>query len=314
MEITRIGAVVIILSVIAFIKNENMLLELGMFFSVFTASMAIGIQATTTPIWPFEIPIILWILKQFINLISGKMKLDIKKNTVSKKIIIALGIFIIIMIAGVLWIFINKMNIPYYDYKFYKDMNITFTSRNITQPIRLMLFLIFAVLLIIKELTSNQIDRIIKAFEYGCVFAILWGCVQYFTNMFNIQYPAFIFNNNPYVSQGYEQQVGNLKRITSIASEPPAFGFTLLTFLPLIFSRYQKASIEKSKSKNILFIITCMTIILGISSTSSTFFLGFPVLVLLFIIYKLLNKKKNLKDKFKFIAKVIVLILLLVSI
>lgn len=314
MEITLIGIVVIILSTIAFFKNEDKLLELAMFFSVFTAAMAIGIQKTTTPIWPFEIPIIFWILKQFINLITGKIKVDINKNSIRKKLLIAFIVFTCVMIAGEIWLYISNLNVSYYDYKFYKDMNITFTSRNITQPIRLMLFIIFAILLIIKNITKEQIIRIIKAFEYGCIFALFWGCVQYFINMFELEYPAFLFNNNPYVSQGYEQRVGNLTRITSIASEPPVFGFTVLTFLPLIFSRYEKVKFEKNKSKYIYIGITCLTIILGILSTSSTFYLGFSALIFIFLMYKFFDKNNTFTNKFMYAVKVVLVILGLVII
>ena len=77
MEITFIGIIVIILSIIAFIKDEDWLLGLVIFLSTFVAAQAIDIKVTTTAIVPFEIPLVLWILKQVINFITLRQKHNI---------------------------------------------------------------------------------------------------------------------------------------------------------------------------------------------------------------------------------------------
>ena len=309
MQITFIGIVAIMLTIFAIIrKNENMLLEIAMFFSVFGASIAINIEATTTPIWPYEIPTIFWIILQLYNIISGKEKINIKDDIIHNKIIIGIIIFTLMMIFGEIWMFLSKTNIPYYDYKFHENRVITFTSKNITQPIRALFFIVFAFFIALKKFSKTEIIKIIRAFEYGCIFAVGWAFVQYLLNLFNIEYPVYIFNNNPYVSQGYFQHVGNLKRITSIASEPPVFGFIMTAFIPLIVARYFKAKEEGDNHPKLYLILVILSIICGILTTSSTFYLGFSILVFIYFLLKLLKKDENKVEKFKGISKDVLLL------
>ena len=311
MFITFIGIISLLLSVIAFIKDEDKLLELAMFFSVFTAAIAIGIEVSTTPIWPFEIPVIFWIIKQIINILTGKLKIKLEKKSIERKIIFFLCLFVIIMVAGELFLYFSKISIDYYDYKFNENMHIGFSLKNITQPIRLMLFIIFTALLTIKKLDKKQIKQIINAFIYGCAFAVAFAFVQYLTQLFDLEFPTFLFNNNPYVSQGYDQQVGNLRRLTSIASEPPVLGFTLLTFLPFIVFKYEEIKNKNNKLRKKYLTFISITIVCGIMTTSTTFYFGFGIMLIYYFFKKLCNKEEKIKAKLNEMFKSIIYLTLL---
>ena len=98
MNVTIIGAISIILSFIAIIKkDDNMLLKLVVIFSVFTASIAID---SFLVILPFEIPMILWIIKQLIYFIKRRKELNFKnlREEFNKNRIMRAFIFIIITI------------------------------------------------------------------------------------------------------------------------------------------------------------------------------------------------------------------------
>ena len=83
MGITIFGAVITIISIYAFFKNEKLLLYMMVFLSTFTAAALFNIELTTTPIQTFEFTGALWLLREFINFIKTKPKFD-KEKIISK--------------------------------------------------------------------------------------------------------------------------------------------------------------------------------------------------------------------------------------
>ena len=306
MEITFIGLVVIILSIIALIKNENWLLGLIVFFSTFTAAQAIGISALGGALLPYEIPLILWIGVQIFSYIfNPKQLVEVKEALKRNKLFRAIFIFSIISIISIINLAISGVHYEYYD-EFHSSYNvIEFSMGNITQFVRIILFLVFSMLLIIKLRSKEQIHNVVKIFCLSTIFAIVWGILQFVLYYLNIPYPYELFNNNEYYKHGYMQVIGGIKRISSIATEPSMFALNLIAFFPLIFVFYifERKQIESKKHiwYVLLIILTVISIIL---STSSTAYISLFVITTLFISYELIKNRKLIKKiNFKKIIK-----------
>ena len=76
MEVTLLGVVTIILSIYAFFKNEKLLLYMLVFLSTFTAANLLNITITTTPVEAYEFLGALFVLRQIINFIKSKQKIN----------------------------------------------------------------------------------------------------------------------------------------------------------------------------------------------------------------------------------------------
>ena len=253
MNITIIGAIVIILSVIAFIRNEDWLLGLVIFFSTFTAAAVLDTTITeSSAITPFKIPLYLWLLKQGINFIKfiPKLNMDIIKNTLREnKIFTALLIFSSVVVVSVIWLFISGITYPYFDTLYSENRVITFGMSNVKQAIGILIYFAFAMILSLKITSKEKIRRLIKVFAISTGFAIVWGFVQFILYYLGIEYPAFMFNNNYHYAQGFGQVMHGIKRISSIGTEPSVFALNLLAFLPIVLVPwiYEK---DKSRQEN----------------------------------------------------------------
>ena len=75
--------------------------------------------------------------------------------------------------------------------------------------------------------TKEEIKTLLKVFCISSIFAVIWGLLQFITYYLGIPYPAFLFNNNSYAAQCFDQIENNVKRISSIALEPSTFSINL---------------------------------------------------------------------------------------
>ena len=290
--VTVIGIISLILSIIAFFKSEKWLLNLVIFFSVFTAAIAF-IEPIT--ILPFEIPMMLLLLKYVLNFIKEKKKItlnDIKETIKTNKIFTAILIFAIALTLSELWLLISGLNYNYYDYLYKENRVIKFTLYNLSQYIRYMFYLVFALTLTIKIKDKKEIKGYLKTFIYASIFAVIWGFIQHILYSLNIPYPSLIFNNNPYAYQGFDQIMANFNRVNSIALEPSTFALHMAVFVPFVLLPWLFGETKKNRK---IFIIAVLTITCGLLSFSSTFILSIFVefLILFFVI--IFSKNKNKK-------------------
>ena len=294
MEITIIGAITIIISIYAFLKNEYLLLDIVIFLSTFVAASAINIYPTTTAIVPFEIPLVLWVIKQCLNMFKNRKNIEkekIKNIFKENKIFIALFIFFIVIIISEVFLLISRINYPYYDVTFKENRVIRFGIASMTQSIRVLAFIVFTMLLSLKVKNKDEIKHLLKIFSISTFFAVVWGLIQYILFYLDINYPAFLFNNNPWYAQGYDQVMHGIKRINSIGTEPSVFSLNLLAVIPIFVIDY----LYSKKEKNIWSIIPLILIyICTMLTTSSTAYVG--VVVETFIIF-IIFLAKYLKAK-----------------
>lgn len=306
MEITLLGAVTIAISIYAFFKNEKLLLYMMVFLSPFTAANLIHITWTTTPVQTFEFTGALWLLREFINFVKSKPKIT-KEWIINKfkdnKLATAFLIFIVVIIISEIYLIASGLSIEYTGIEGELGF-VKFNKTNITRAVITIFIFVNMIVLSFKVNTREEIKKLIKIFSIASIFAVVWGLLQFVTYYFGVPYPAFLFNNNPYAAQCYDQIDNNVKRISSIALEPSTFAINLFCFLPFVLGTFLKLK-EKIKEKKyiITFIILVLTTSCAILTTSSTTYIGLVVVYALFGIYILFgfikngeldNRKKNL--------------------
>lgn len=291
MEITLFGIVTIVLSIYAFFRNEKLLLYIMVFLSTFTAAELMHINITTTPIQTFEFTGAIWILRQFINFIKTKPKINKEcvKNAFKKfmqnKLAVAFSIFIIAILLGEIACIITGVSVEYTDF-LGETAKLKFGFSNITQSTIIIFVFVIMIVLSFKIKTKEEIKTLLKVFSISTMFAILWGFFQFISFYFGIPYPAFLFNNNPYVAQCYDQVANNVKRICSIALEPSTFAINLICFIPFVLGTFLKLKDSvKTKRYIITFAVLVLATACSILTTSSTTYVGIFTIYFLFGLY-----------------------------
>lgn len=301
MKITLIGIIAILLSIYGFVKDEKFLLKLVVFFSTFTAAAAFIIPKYTIAFSIYKIPMFLWMLKILIMCFKNRKKINIEliKNLITKnKIFKAILFFCISIILSTLYLYLSKMNFSIYDSFTNENINIKFSFSNIKQVIGTMEYLIFCLMLSIRLNDKKLINSLMKVFIASSLFAVLWGVIQILLHCLNIKYPAFLFNNNPYLYQGYDQIVRNIKRISSIALEPSTLSFNLLCLTSILLAYYIVGKNNQEKKYTYFLIITTA---ITIMTTSSTALFGLVIIYLISLI-QIVAKRKKTSEIFKFIG------------
>lgn len=306
MDITNIGWIILLLTIYGFIKSEKILLYVTVFFSIFTAASIVNIEVTNTGILPFYLPATFWILKVTIRYIKTdtlKEKIsEIRKNKLIKALLVLIAI---VFISNIINVLIQK-NI-YYTNFIGETINVKFSFYNITQTIYFYFIIVFTIYLILEVKSKKEIKKVFAIFSVSCIFAILWGIIQFCMFYLNIEYPHYLFNNNISLGQLYNQMVYGVKRINSIALEPSTFALNLLAFISITFPFWifkYKEIFQNVIKKYILQVIIIITLICAILTTSTTAYVGIIVLILFLTIYGVFfsiengEVRKNIKRLF----------------
>lgn len=314
MEISVLGFITIVISIYAFFKNEKLLLYMMVFLSTFTAVNLIHITVTTTPIQAFEFTGAIWLLREFINFVKKKPKLnkDIIINKFKEnKLALAFLIFIMTIIMGELYLAVSGVSIDYIDIKGEAQV-LKFSRSNITLGFITIFIFVNMIVLSFKIKTKEEAKELLKVFCISSIFAAIWGLLQFVTFYFGIPYPTFLFNNNIYAYQGYDQIANNIKRISSIALEPSTFAVNLTCFIPFILGAFLKMKNNlRDKKYIIVFVLVVITTLCAILTTSSTTYVGLVVVYALFTIYVLFGfkKKGELSDRKQNLFKIIIVVI-----
>ena len=188
----------------------------------------------------------------------------------------------------------KKSYYEYYDTLYNEQSVITFKSINLTQTVRLIAYLTFAMILSIKINNKEKIKELIKVLGITTFCAVIWGLIQFIMYYLGLEYPAFLFNNNPYAAQGYDQMMYGIKRICSIATEPSVFALNLVVFLPIIIVYVLKESSKNTKKLSIAVILTMVCTIL---TTSTTALVGVAIIISVLTIYLIIKDKRERKNR-----------------
>lgn len=147
-----------------------------------------------------------------------------------------------------------------------------------------------AVFIAIDVSKSGRHQSILKSLNYSMIFSSAIGLYQFVAHYLSLPYPDYIFNNsiNEY-AQGYTAVIGdNIKRITSVSSEPSIFSqFLIVSFSIILFTHIFG---KHKKRLNYVYISLSLSFLALVLSTSSTAYLGLFTLVMIYSYLKLYNK------------------------
>jgi O-antigen ligase len=171
-----------------------------------------------------------------------------------------------------------------------------FRLRNITQIVYLVYGVLLAILVAFRNSTLRQLLGSVRIFLISAIFVSAWGFLQFFCSLFNLAYPAFIFNSSATGSaQGYLDTLEDLgiSRISSVATEPSTFAACLLVaFVLVLFSLTRNLTvISKGWDRFALIIIFGALMI----STSTTAYLGLAAVLVIYLAF--LKQTKFLRRK-----------------
>ena len=291
MQITIMGLFTIPLGLILFIFKYEWLIYTTLFFSGFTGSSIINIGDIS--IQPSYYLFILFFIRYLFNIVkTGKL---VKPN-------LLLSVFIIIsFISLIMPVILDGKNIVVLNPD-NKYEPVKFKFQNVTQYMYILIaffsYCITKDYLIRKK--YEECEKFIKIFLYSSLTVSLIGLYQLVAHKFNLPFDE-IFRSGVH---GNIQTIKGVLRIYSVFIEPSMYSIFLI--FSIILCIYIPKKIFKYK--NILLILLLLN---GILSTSSTFFIGF-ILIVIFIIFEVIKTKYSEQDiKFN---KYIVIILMLVAI
>lgn len=312
MQMTILGIIIIVLSIYAFIKNnEKLLLYMLVFLSTFTAASVFNVTLIKMPILTFEYVGAVWLLRVFINFIKSKPKInkqivleEFKKN----KLGTAFVIFILVTILSeIALIIIQGQNITYTDLDG-TTKQLKFAFANIKQLLIITYLFVLMIVLSFKVNSKNEIKKLLKVFGISTLCAVIWGLIQFTITYFGIPYPEFLFNTNIYASQCCNQINNNVRRISGLALEPSTFSINLICFIPFILGAFLTMKEKLKEKKSILLILALIaTTVCAILTTSSTAYIGLLLVFGLYGMYCLFGVIKNgeLSNKKQNVIKII---------
>lgn len=312
MQMTILGVIIVVISIYAFIKNnEKLLLYMLVFLSTFTAASVFNVTLIKMPILTFEYVGAVWLLRVFINFIKSKPKISkeiILEKLKENKIAIAFIIFIIVTILSeIALIIIQGQNITYTDIDD-TTKQLKFSFANIKQLLIITYLFVLMIVLSFKVNSREEIRKLLKVFGISTIFAVVWGLIQFIITYFGIQYPELLFNTNIYASQCCNQINNNVRRISGLALEPSTFSINLICFIPFILGALLAVKTKLKEKKTIILVITLIaTTICAILTTSSTAYIGLLFIYGIYGIYCLFGVIKNgeLSNKKQNIMKII---------
>jgi len=108
---------------------------------------------------------------------------------------------------------------------------------SLTQFAYLTFYLLVSFCVMIEVRDYEDARSLIRTLIISAIVTVLWGLgVQYSSFFLGFQYPDWIFNNHPGYSQGFEEHLRIIPRLSSVAPEPSMFGYFLLIVISLLLT------------------------------------------------------------------------------
>ncbi|MGH9585631.1 MAG: O-antigen ligase family protein [Acidobacteriaceae bacterium] len=281
MTITVLGWIILPLSAVMIILKPEWVYAMAIFFLPFSASAVVNVgsgdSGSGVQVWLY-----LAILLLLRWAVVGLFRFEIRIKHELRRPILYLFSFVAACALSLLMpLWINgRLQIMSPLLTDFSTTPLVFSSKNITGLLYILIGFAFTVLIANKNTRPEEFRRSSALYLASCAFAAIWGLFQFALNLFDLPYPAMVFNNSITPSAGgYKETMGalGLSRLSSVAVEPSLLVQTLLIGLVFtlpavlgtgyVFGRYKDR------------IIAFLLVVVCLASTSSTGYLG---LVLLF--------------------------------
>lgn len=280
--ITATGALLLGLGILLLPASRKGLYLLTVFFTPFTATAILNVSSG---FWltPFQWFGALWLLREAASLRflrSPDFAPAPRMALLGLALLAAsslLSVFMPALIDGGLQIQSPLLDDP-------ASIPLRLTHTNFSR----LVYLGFGMTVTLFMLHSNRefpsIRASLRAFTAAAAFTSLWGIFQFACAVFDLPYPAVLFNNSENaVAQGFTQtlpDVANapLTRISSVAVEPSIFAQYLLSALPLLAGSLAfRAPIWGRRRDAAVAVVVLASLLL---STSSTAYVGLALAAL----------------------------------
>jgi hypothetical protein len=113
-------------------------------------------------------------------------------------------------------------------------------SANFTQTVYLIFDVAYAWAIANTVVTGGLYLRSSKTYILTTAFIIVMGSYQLFSHYLGFYYPYDFINNNPGYKDNFLQEMANVKRFSSVFTEPSAAAHWLVGFLPFAFTAWLK--------------------------------------------------------------------------
>lgn len=273
MQIELLGYFIIPLGIILFFLDKKWILYATIFFMGFTGASIITINNELS-IQPSYYLAMIFIIKHIIT-IANKKKI-VKPN-------ILLCIFIFICIASLIMPSLVQNQNVYVINQDDVNTSVKFTTQNFTQLMYILYCFIFY--WIVKDYLKTKpeiIDTSIKVLIYGAIFVCILGIYQEIAYVMNWEFDK-IFRSGIH---GNVQPYGTFIRIYSTTVEPSMLAyyiapiFTLVICLNKNFIKYK-------------YVILFLIFLIGIGTTSTTFFIGIVFFIITMLINLIISQSKQ---------------------
>ena len=284
MEVTPLGSIVILLSIVFSIWRPLLLFPLSIAASIFVAAAVVNIQSSSYPIGlqPYYfVNIIIFlrflILKEFrVNF----FKRNSKFFSLFLKLLFAfisyssISILFSILFAG-LPVIGSRTGIDEIAHGGFDSLQFSFSSIALIVYLFSNFFYIHIAFRIIERLANNEerlnfLKSLFTAYFISGLLVIVFGIYQYLSTISGVpSLENFIHSSIAVGSESELQKFQNMSRIESTFIEPSAAGSFLGAFSIFSFIYY---NFTKSKFSGLMFFLSCFTLLL---TTSTTGFLSF---------------------------------------
>jgi O-antigen ligase len=270
-QVTIIGYFLIPLGILLLFFGRRYLFDVFIFFIPFSASALVNVSAVTYGLTPAHYFSLLWMIGRVWDC---RLKAHWR---VPESVRPAMRLmFMFVAVASLSLIVPYLINGTFAAYGAQGQLRfgpVKLCIFNFTQLIYLVYGFILMMFLVWTFSTETIIIRAIKIYLFSALFVCLWGLQQIPEYHFNLQYPTLFNSSASEGAGGYVETIGNIKRISSVATEPSVFAKYLFSILPLALI----LAIHRTTIWNnylLLCILTFLYFLMAILSIATTAYLG----------------------------------------
>ncbi len=286
-EMTFLGAFFIPAVLVCFFRKPSYLLALLIVSSVFeTGSVfngSIGDFVFGVP--PFAFVEVFIALRFMILILKGGMLLP-SENDPARSIALLLLVFLVWALASSVVMPRIFSGIPVYspreglDVDYRELVSLQWSLSNLAQGIYLTLNVAAVLFACHVVRTLRQANKLTKALNWAVLIAVAAGLLQHLAVVSHWSYPYEVFSSNPAYSQGFDQEIGDFRRINSTFAEPSSAG----SFLAAVGSGLLATYLNGRRGFRWLLAILLVIVVL-LDTSATTGYAAFAGMLCIFAVY-----------------------------
>lgn len=283
---TPLGYILLPVGLAGLLTSSRWLYRLFVFWTLFSATAVLNVggsdNGSAVQVWMFFG--VLWILRLGLERVSLlSFSIDNRLKRTSYWMIGFLGVATLSLVMPVLINGSLQIASPYFGDN--TETPLFLSAHNITQLLYLILGGIIAICVAHTNLNNEAREETERIILYSGIFIACWGIFQFVCNVSGFPYPDFLLNNSGSASaKGFMERLDiGVRRVSSATVEPSVLAQALLTLLPLTLPAWRKRGFVFSRQRDRL--VALLFIFVLILSTSSTAYVGFAILGLIYVVY-----------------------------